>query len=70
MAWELCKLGTVCSFENGDRGKNYPSKSKFVDSGVPFVNAGHLDNAKIQLSEMNYITEEHFDLLQPDWTLH
>lgn len=63
MAWELCKLGTVCSFENGDRGKNYPSKSKFVDSGVPFVNAGHLDNAKIQLSEMNYITEEHFELL-------
>lgn len=63
MAWELWKLGTVCSFENGDRGKNYPSKSKFVDSGVPFVNAGHLDNAKIQLSEMNYITEEHFELL-------
>jgi type I restriction enzyme S subunit len=40
--WNLAKLGEVCSFENGDRGVNYPSGNDFVANGVPFVNAGHL----------------------------
>ena len=34
-------LINLCQFINGDRGKNYPSSDDIVDSGVPFINAGH-----------------------------
>lgn len=61
--WQVKKLGEVCDFENGDRGKNYPSKSAFVQSGVPFVNAGHLSVAGIDMSEMNFIPRQRFNLL-------
>ena len=48
---------------NGDRGKNYPSGDDFVENGVPFVNAGHLQNRKVDFCDMNYITEKKFNLL-------
>ena len=57
------KLGDVCRMINGDRGKNYPSGDDFVENGVPFVNAGHLQNRKVDFCDMNYITEEKFNLL-------
>ena len=57
------KLGDVCRMINGDRGKNYPSGDDFVEDGIPFVNAGHLQNRKVDFSDMNYITEEKFNLL-------
>lgn len=63
MAWEVKKLGDVCVFENGDRGKNYPSRSKYVDEGIPFVNAGHLDNNGINTRKLNYISKRNYDLL-------
>ena len=56
-------LNKVCTFINGDRGVNYPSKEDFVESGVPFVNAGHLINGVIDFSEMNYITQDKYDKL-------
>jgi restriction endonuclease S subunit len=40
--WHQLQLGEVAQFINGDRSKNYPSKSFRVDDGVPFINAGHL----------------------------
>jgi len=61
--WVEKKLGEVCEFENGDRGKNYPSRSKFVSEGIPFVNAGHLDNGKVIIENLNYITQENYNLL-------
>ena len=56
-------LNKVCTFINGDRGVNYPSKEDFVESGIPFVNAGHLINGVIDFSEMNYITQDKYDKL-------
>lgn len=61
--WIEKTLGNVCKFENGDRGKNYPSRSKFVESGFAFINAGHIDDGTVDFSKMNYITEENYDLL-------
>lgn len=61
--WVKKTLGDVCQFENGDRGKNYPSRSKFVDSGIAFINAGHIDDGIVDLSKMNYITKENYGLL-------
>ena len=57
------KLGDVCRMINGDRGKNYPSGNDFVECGVPFVNAGHLKNRRVDFCDMNYITEEKYELL-------
>jgi type I restriction enzyme, S subunit len=61
--WQTKKLGDLCSFENGDRGENYPSKSVQTTSGVPFINAGHLSESGIDFSDMNYIPRERFELL-------
>lgn len=61
--WQIKKLGDVCSFENGDRGTNYPSKSARTITGIPFINAGHLTDDGIDMNEMDYISRERFDLL-------
>jgi len=57
-------LGDLCHFENGDRSSNYPSKQHRVPSGIPFVNAGHLSRDGIDFSDMDYISEERFNLLR------
>ena len=61
--WQWVGLASLAQFINGDRSKNYPSKSFRVADGVPFINAGHLSNGDVCLDEMDYITEEHFDRL-------
>ena len=61
--WQTKTLGDLCSFENGDRGENYPSKSVQTISGVPFIKAGHLAETGLDFSGMNYIPRERFDLL-------
>ncbi len=58
--WSIVKLGEIISLINGDRGKNYPSKGDFVDSGVPFINAGHLRGGRICFEDMNFISPDHF----------
>ena len=62
-SWKLWTLGDVCSFENGDRGKNYPSRSAQTSSGIPFINAGHLTDSGIDSENLNYIPRARFDLL-------
>ncbi len=61
--WETTTLGLNCAFENGDRSSNYPSLSSFRRSGIPFINAGHLSNGRISLSQMDYITEQAYERL-------
>jgi type I restriction enzyme, S subunit len=61
--WATRQLGELCLLENGDRGDNYPSKSVQTTSGVPFINAGHLQNQEIDFTAMNYIPRERFELL-------
>ena len=56
-------LSDICQFINGDRGKNYPSGEDFVQFGVPFINAGHIGDNKINFENMNYITEEKYEIL-------
>lgn len=57
------KLGEICEFINGDRGKNYPSDKDFVDKGIPFINAGHIQHNDINFDNMNYISREKFNVL-------
>lgn len=62
-SWQWVDLAVLAQFINGDRSKNYPSKSFRVAEGVPFINAGHLSGGDVSLDDMDYITEEHFDRL-------
>lgn len=61
--WTWVHLGELGQFINGDRSKNYPSKNFRVETGVPFINAGHLANGDVALNDRDYITEEHFGRL-------
>lgn len=61
--WEWSQLAEHCEFENGDRGKNYPSRDAFVESGIPVINAGNLDGRKIVEAGLNYINRERYNLL-------
>ena len=62
--WEFKRLGQLTLLENGDRSKNYPNKSLLVESGIPFVNAGHLISGRIAKGEVTFITDERFQLLR------
>ena len=63
--WAWCKFGLVAEFINGDRGKNYPNKSEYVDDGVPWINTGHIEpSGSLTATNMNYITKEKFDSLR------
>ncbi|EOX8524694.1 restriction endonuclease subunit S [Salmonella bongori] len=64
VGWEWIALQEICSLENGDRSKNYPNKSTLVETGIPFVNAGHLENGNIRQEDMTFITPEHFSILR------
>ena len=57
--WVEKKLGDVCVFENGDRGKNYPNRNEYVDSGIPWINTGHIQpDGTLSMEEMNFITRK------------
>ncbi|SEA22903.1 restriction endonuclease subunit S [Marinobacterium iners] len=62
-SWPIWRLGELCSFENGDRGKNYPSGDAFVEKGIPFINAGNLSDNAVSKDGLNFITRDRFDLL-------
>ena len=62
--WSWVNLESVASLHNGDRGVNYPSKKDYVEIGIPFINAGAIQNNALDEAEFNYITEEKFESLR------
>lgn len=64
--WKWTTLSAVVDFENGDRGSNYPAKSKLIveDTGHPFVSAVNLQNNKISSSNLLYLTEGQYSKLR------
>jgi type I restriction enzyme, S subunit len=62
--WPSVALGEVVTFENGDRGKDYPKVGEFKECGIPFINAGHLERGRVDLGSVNRITESKFDQLR------
>lgn len=63
--WVYIKLGELTIFINGDRGKNYPNRSEYIDdNGVAFINTGHIEpDGSLDINTMNYITQEKYDSL-------
>lgn len=63
-SWALVRLGAQVALVNGDRGKNYPNRSEYVEDGLPFINTGHIEpDGTLAADRMNYITREKFDSL-------
>jgi len=62
--WELKRLEDIGSVINGDRSSNYPSRAHYVDTGVPFLSAGNIENNKLLVSSLNYITRAKFKSLR------
>ena len=61
--WCWTRLESVAQILNGDRGKNYPAKSKLHDSGIPFVSAINVERGVVSETNMLYMTEDQYDLL-------
>ncbi|WP_345882150.1 restriction endonuclease subunit S [Shewanella algae] len=62
--WGWVKFGSLVDLINGDRGKNYPNKSEYVDEGIPFINTGHIDpNGSLSVNRMNFISEDKYNSL-------
>ena len=62
--WCWARLESFAAILNGDRGKNYPAKSKLRHNGIPFVSALNISNGIIVLENMLYMTGEQFSLLR------
>lgn len=64
--WQWCKLSDALEIQNGDRGKNYPSKSKLTDNntGLPFVSALNLESFKISHKNLLYLYPEQYEKLR------
>jgi len=64
--WKECKLGDA-PFEiiDGDRGKNYPKKDEFFETGYClFLNTKNVTNNGFAFTELNFITKEKDELLR------
>lgn len=62
--WVWATIEQLATLHNGDRGKNYPSRSDFVSSGIPFVNAGHLQDGCLLKDRLDYVTRSKFESLR------
>jgi type I restriction enzyme S subunit len=63
--WTETTLGDVCQFENGDRGKNYPKREEYVESGIPWINTGHIQpDGTLSAGEMNFISRGKYESLR------
>lgn len=61
--WEQRKLGDYCEMFNGDRSSKYPNAHDMVSDGIPFINAGDLENGCVNLTTANRITREKYNEL-------
>ena len=64
--WQWCKFSDILEIQNGDRGKNYPSKSKLTtnNTGLPFVSAINLENFQISTRKLLYLQPEQSEKLK------
>ena len=62
--WMWVRLSQIWGVINGDRGKNYPSKSKLSNTGIPFISAINLDGRTVvEDDKLLCMTEEQYEKL-------
>ena len=62
-AWEQRELGDHCDMFNGDRGIHYPNADDIVSEGIPFINAGDLQDGKVNLDSAKKINRAKYNQL-------
>jgi type I restriction enzyme S subunit len=63
--WRYSSLKNLpIQFIDGDRSSNYPKRSEFVDDGVLFLSTKNINQDKIDLSKVNFITREKFESIK------
>lgn len=60
---EWCErmLGEIAEILNGDRSERYPKNNEIQKRGIPFINAGHITDGKIDFTNMDYITRKKYN---------
>ncbi|MFG0748270.1 restriction endonuclease subunit S [Acinetobacter ursingii] len=61
--YQMMTLGSISSFENGDRSNNYPSGADVVQEGIPFLSTKNIKGNFFDSSNMQFITQEKFNKL-------
>lgn len=61
--YQMMTLGSITSFENGDRSNNYPSGADVVQEGIPFLSTKNIKGNFFDSSNMQFITQEKFNKL-------
>lgn len=53
--WGIGSIENFVAFENGDRGKNYPKQSEYVDSGIPFISGRDIAGGFVDIDSANKV---------------
>lgn len=61
--WVVEPIKYKVNFYNGDRGENYPSKGEIQSEGIPFINAGFLQDGTLNMEVMDYISPEKYKMM-------
>nr|WP_115242324.1 restriction endonuclease subunit S [Canicola haemoglobinophilus] len=62
-SWVWVNICDVANLINGDRGKNYPSKDKLYNFGIPFISAVNLEQDTVSENKLLYLSEQQYKLL-------
>ena len=69
--WKWVKLNSISKIINGDRGSNYPAKSKLsnIKTDHPFVSAANISNCRLDYKKMLYLSTEQISKLRTGFIL-
>ena len=63
-SWRWVRISEISTVINGDRGKNYPSKSTLSHKGIPFISALNLDGSTVvEDVSLLCVSQEQYDRL-------
>ena len=61
---EMLEKGWITSHLDGNHGGNYPKKSEFISSGVPYISANCIVDGEIDVALSKFLPEERADTLK------
>ena len=61
--WKWVYLSNIASVLNGDRGQNYPAKSRLLKDGIPFVSASNIKDGIVVSDGLLCLSESQYNTL-------
>ena len=61
---EMLEKGWIISHLDGNHGGNYPKKSEFISSGVPYISANCIVDGEIEFALSKFLSEERANTLK------